>query len=120
MTRIALLAALVLAACHVEDAPERPIDDHVALCCKAAEDTPLSFTGCRPSNHCRASETVWLRGPVHCDPLEASRCAGGRCCSLAITPASPPETDEMIGQPIEAPAYTPEPAPIVPNPLESP
>lgn len=117
--RLVLLAALALAACRVEDAPERPIDDHVALCCKAPADAPLSFTGCRPSNHCRASETVWLRGPVHCEPLAASRCEGGRCCSLAITPATAPEP-AITGQPIQVPAAIPQPVPILPIPYESP
>jgi hypothetical protein len=117
---LSLLAAL--AACRVEDAPQQPIADHVALCCKAEAGQPLTFTGCRPSNHCRTIETVWVRGFVECGPVEASRCEGGRCCSLdASSPREPASTEAPIeGEPIEAigSSDSPAPAAIEPMPFE--
>jgi hypothetical protein len=119
-SRLALaLSLLALAACRVQDAPEQPIDDHVALCCKAESGEPLSYTGCRPSNHCRTSETLWVRGPIQCGPVEASRCEGGRCCSLDSSPLAVPVPAEpaIAGTPIE-PIEIPNPAPIEPMPFE--
>ncbi len=122
--RLALVgfALLVGVGCRVEDAPERPIDDHVALCCKAATG-PLSFTGCRPSNRCRTSETIWLRGPVRCGAVEPSSCAGGRCCSLDSQLASPPDVrvePTSVEFEVTTPPAEVEPAPIVPMPFDSP
>jgi hypothetical protein len=115
--RLAFVLLAAIAGCRVEDAPLEPIDDHVALCCKAAAvGDPLSFTGCRPSNHCRTIETVWVRGPIECGPVEASRCEGGRCCSLDAS--MPGES----GEPGEAASDEPaiEGAPIEPNPITPP
>lgn len=121
MIRTALLLSWLaaLTACRVEDAPQRPIDDHVAMCCKAGASDPLSFTGCRPSNHCRTAETVWVRGPIECGPVEESRCQGGRCCSLDVsTPIVPGREPPIEESPIE-PVYVPEPALIEPMSFES-
>ncbi|MFV8753826.1 hypothetical protein ACNOYE_25050 [Nannocystaceae bacterium ST9] len=119
--RFAAAAGLfaLLAGCRIEDAPEQPIADHVALCCKANAGSPLRFTGCRPSNRCRTSETLWLRGPVACGPVDAERCEGGRCCALEVQTPTPPEP-AIVGAPIEAPREPPAPARIEPMPFESP
>ena len=115
----ALLAALAPAACKVEDAPQQPIADHVALCCKAEAGEPLTYTGCRPSSHCRTAETVWVRGFMECAPVDASRCEGGRCCSVRQTTAAPgiPSEPAIEGVPIE-PVDVPAPAVIQPMPFE--
>jgi hypothetical protein len=121
MIRTGLLLSWLaaLAACRVDDAPNRPIDDHVAMCCKAGGGDPLSFTGCRPSNHCRTSETLWVRGPLECGLFDAERCEGGRCCSLDVAmPGSAASTEPMIeGEPIES-LEIPAPAAIEPMPFE--
>ncbi len=108
--------ALALAACRIEDTPDLPITDHVALCCKSSlsPGSPLAFTGCRQTNHCRSSETVWVRGPVECGPVDIEACAGGRCCALHVqAPELEPEPEPMIAKPV------PEPAAIEPMPFES-
>lgn len=94
------------------------------LCCKHAIDD-VTFVGCRATGICRASESVWIRGPLTCTADTPDECAGGRCCTLDLealatrgnvvtpdklvvdTPASTPSTEP-----------TPDPAPISPIPLE--
>lgn len=140
---VLLLAALgAVAGCRVT-APERVVEGHHELCCKAANADNLGFVGCRASSSCRGNERVWVRGPVSCGPADAPRCAGGRCCELdlgavaqldlgvevqfdgAHVDAEPPgsssdRSEDRVLEPgedsIEAPA--PEPMPIVPVPLD--
>jgi TonB family protein len=134
-----LLAALcALAGCRVTE-PEAVVAGHRELCCKAANPDNLGFVGCRASSKCRSNERVWVRGPVTCAPLDAQRCAGGRCCEIdlgAVTllehdaevrfdssqiDAEPPElAPDPVADPVADPVRQPTPAPvaIVPVPLD--
>lgn len=139
---LGLLALLGLAGCRVTE-PEQVVEGHHELCCKSANPDNLGFVGCRASSSCRASERVWVRGPVTCTPPDAQGCAGGRCCELdlgavalldldvevrfdgARVDAEPPDpvvdsgidsAGDPAGDPVRDPA--PEPAPIVPVPLD--
>jgi TonB family protein len=79
---------------------------------------------------------VWVRGPVTCAPPDAQRCAGGRCCELDLGAVTQLELEAEVRfdgarvdaeLPAEVPAEpttdvgrerAPEPAPIVPVPLD--
>jgi hypothetical protein len=116
--RTIVIALMLLGGCRVDAAPGEPVADHVALCCKSSEGV-LSFRGCRVARSCRASESIVVRGPVACGAVEAERCAGGRCCTIAL----PEREDALVGTPIVEPAPSPsdlrpEPLPIVPQPFE--
>jgi TonB family protein len=146
--RVLLLAALcALASCRVAE-PESVVEGHHELCCKSANPDNHGFVGCRASSSCRTSERVWVRGPVTCAPPDAQRCAGGRCCELdlgavallgldaevrfddARARAEPPPTPapELTNDPGNDSGNdpgndpdrerAPEPAPIVPVPLD--
>lgn len=118
---VGLLAALCsLAACRGGET-EAVVAGHHELCCKSAEPDNITFVGCRTSKSCRASERVWVRGPVTCEPPDEQRCAGGRCCkldleALATLEIDPAQVVESAPEPASEP--TPEPAPLVPVPLD--
>lgn len=124
--RTLLLATLcALAGCRVSE-PERVVAGHHELCCKAANPDNLGFVGCRASSSCRTSERVWVRGPVTCEPPDAQRCSGGRCCQLDLEALALLELDAAevvdgphVDAPVEA-AVEPAPGPalIVPVPLD--
>jgi hypothetical protein len=122
--------ACALAGCRVTE-PERVVAGHHELCCKAANSDNLGFVGCRASSSCRTSERVWVRGPVTCEPPDAQRCAGGRCCELdlealalldldAATLVGDPHGDRPVEPETPVPVFepAPEPWPIVPVPLD--
>ena len=95
------------------------------LCCKQAIDD-VSFVGCRPTSICRASESVWIRGPLTCTADTPDECAGGRCCTLDLealaTRGSVVTPDKLVvdtaPEPEPALAPPPEPAAISPIPLD--
>lgn len=115
--------ALVLAACRGA-APELPVEGHHELCCKTASPDNVSFVGCRAARHCRAGESVWVRGPVRCTPAGVKGCASERCCTLAVHPlgaAGSPEPDSPepdSPEPASPEPSAPEPAPIEIVPLD--
>src|SRR5690606_29490216 len=81
-----------------------------------------SFVGCRPTGHCRASESVWIRGPLTCTADPPDQCGGGRCCKLDLDalatrgqPAAPEPGLDTSPAPVEP---TPDPASITPVPLD--
>lgn len=129
MRRWSLVALLMLAptlgvgGCR-GGAAEQPMAGDLELCCKAAVDE-VSFVGCRPTGHCRTSESVWIRGPLTCTADEPEQCAGGRCCALdlatvaalgPIPPIGPGSTSTTT--PTRAPVDSLEPARITPVPLD--
>jgi TonB family protein len=131
------VALTALAGCRVTE-PERVVEGHRELCCKAANLDNHGFVGCRASSSCRTSERVWVRGPVSCGPPDAQRCSGGRCCELdlgavalleldaevrfdaaRVDAESPQSTPGLAPEPGVLPVkkVAPEPAQIVPVPL---
>jgi TonB family protein len=123
---LGLLGLLGLAGCRVAE-PQQVVAGHHELCCKTANPDNLGFVGCRASSSCRTSERVWVRGPVTCEPLDAQRCAGGRCCQLDLEALALLELDPAAvvtdphvepGPPEPTSKLAPEPAPIVPVPLD--
>jgi hypothetical protein len=103
--------------------PELPVEGHRELCCKAANPDGVSFEGCRATSYCRASESVWVRGPVSCTPVGEQGCAGERCCKLAVEPEPEPEPEAVVepapaGEASEDRAPAPAPAPIEIVPLD--
>lgn len=46
----------------------------------------------------RKGERFWMRGRVTCGPVEAERCAGGRCCSYLPIYGTPAEPTATTGQ----------------------
>ncbi|MFO7564999.1 MAG: energy transducer TonB [Enhygromyxa sp.] len=126
MLRAPLLLALALAivpalgGCRGH-AAELPVAGELELCCKAALDD-LNFVGCRPAGPCRASESVWIRGPLSCTADDPEQCAGARCCKLDVDPlASPgpvlPSTSTQQ-QEQEQPAEPPPAAELASIPLD--
>lgn len=118
---LALAVAGAMAGCRGATA-EQPMAGDLELCCKAASDD-VSFVGCRPTGHCRASESVWIRGPLTCSADTPDQCAGGRCCTLDVealaargAPPLPATTPEP--EPTTTPEPPPEPAAITPVPLD--
>jgi hypothetical protein len=112
----------VLVGCRGEDS-EQPMAGDLELCCKAANADNVTFVGCRPTTHCRASESVWIRGPLTCTADTPDQCAGARCCKLDLEAlalrAGEPLPEPEPAQDVEAePAPAPEPAPITPVPLD--
>jgi TonB family protein len=77
------LLALTLASCRTT-APEQPVEGHLELCCKAADEDNISFVGCRTTGRCRTGESVWVRGPLTCSHEALARCEGGLCCTLDL------------------------------------
>lgn len=114
-----LVPALLLAAslgCKVDGAPEQPVEGHLELCCRSGG--PLEFSGCRASGQCRAAESIWLRGPMSCGPVEPETCAGGRCCVLELPGTREPIEPEPTAPPEPREEPPPPPAPIEPVPFE--
>ena len=87
---ISLASVGSLAACR-QVAPEIPVSGDEELCCKSASSDNVSFSGCRVTEVCRSSESVWVRGPVECAPADSASCEGGRCCTLQLPPEPEPE-----------------------------
>ncbi|MCA9701803.1 MAG: hypothetical protein KC431_30055 [Myxococcales bacterium] len=118
----AVTAGLTLGACRPPTDPSAPLEGHLALCCKVADDDNVGFRGCR-EDPCRTGESVWLRGPVTCTPVSEA-CLGGRCCRLVVPADDNGETPDVdIGKQGDLVDETdtqmpqPEPAPIVPMPM---
>jgi TonB family protein len=112
-----LASALALAGCRGA-AAERPMSGNLELCCKDAIDE-VSFVGCRPAGPCRATESVWIRGPLICTADTLDACAGGRCCTLDIEPLARFATDSSLGSPLASPIERqPDPASITAVPLD--
>ncbi len=117
--------ALALGGCR-GGAAEQPMAGDLELCCKAANDDDVSFIGCRATGYCRASESVWIRGPLTCTADTPDECAGGRCCKLDLdaladrsgTPS--PETPPTLPFPEAAQTVDSPPSPvdITPVPLD--
>jgi hypothetical protein len=123
VSRALLLLALVLVGCR-GSASEQPMAGDLELCCKAANADNVSFVGCRPTAHCRASESVWIRGPLTCTADTPDQCAGARCCKLDLEALAlrggeaAPEPVEPPRDPTLEPTPVPEPAPITPVPYD--
>lgn len=128
-SRAQLLAALTLALIGCRgDATEQPMAGDLELCCKVANDDNVSFVGCRTTGYCRASESVWIRGPLTCTADTPDQCAGGRCCALDLealadrgvtTKPAPPSS--VAVEPVEReppPDPDSDPASITPTPLD--
>ena len=118
--------ALGLAGCR-GGAAEQPLVGDLELCCKSANPDEVSFVGCRAADVCRATEEVWIRGPLTCTVDGPEQCAGGRCCSLDLDALalragpgmpSPTPTDPSDGVDEPVPVEVPEPAPVTPIPLD--
>jgi TonB family protein len=99
---LALALALALGGCRGGET-ELPVAGELELCCKAAGQDNVSFSGCRVTSFCRANESVWVRGPLSCSATTSDQCAGGRCCELDLARA--PST------------LAPDPSPLALNPI---
>ena len=110
-----LLGLVSISACHTV-APEAPLEGHREMCCKAAAADNVSFVGCRATAVCRATESVWVRGPLECTPVGVQGCEGGRCCSLVVEgePARPPNPPALDPDPA-ADSEPPEAEPVAPG-----
>jgi TonB family protein len=134
--RLALALALGLlgGGCRGAEA-EQPIAGDLELCCKAAKADEISFVGCRAAHVCRATEEVWIRGPLTCTAAAPEQCEGGRCCALDLealalrggpaNPRSRPAESSSAGSADARESSSnrsepdqPEAAPVTPIPLD--
>ncbi|PRQ08720.1 hypothetical protein ENSA7_15380 [Enhygromyxa salina] len=117
-----LVWMLLGVGCRVGD-PTVPVEGHRELCCRAASPDNVSFSGCRVSNHCRANEEVWVRGPIMCGVADPRECDGGRCCVLDLDGLETLEADAEVDAQLQPPPTSepaPAPAPIRPVPFDGP
>jgi hypothetical protein len=123
LSRAQFVLALALLGCRASAAAEQPMAGDLELCCKDAIDD-VTFVGCRPTGYCRASESVWIRGPLTCTADTPDYCEGARCCTLdlealATRSGGAPEPREDHEPPADPePEPPPEPAAITPVPLD--
>lgn len=119
-SRAPLALMLALTGCR-GIAAEQPVSGDLELCCKAAGEDNISFVGCRATGFCRATESVWIRGPLTCTAESPDECAGARCCKLdleALEIRGFVERSSTTGPaPLAPPAS--EPADPAPLPLDS-
>jgi len=124
--QLLLALTLALAGCRGSET-ELPIAGDLELCCKAADDDDVSFSGCRATGFCRGTESVWIRGPLICSAATPDECADGRCCKLDLDalalrrtpPASGPSSGlQSSSSAPDSTAAPTDPADVIPTPLD--
>lgn len=94
---LGLLFALGSVGCRPVP-PEASVEGVPQACCTEGDTELQNFAGCRiPTRKCRSrrGEKWWMRGSVHCGPVDEANCAGGRCCSYQ------PQYNPDLSEPIE-------------------